>query len=383
MLIIRSEENHCNKVLSLSYWLHGGKDDGITTLVKTILDGSTLGSFCRGGGDFLEEKETDNTNIKQCLRKVADGHFTAAVKVLSSSDVAPYRDDTIKALEAKHPYRPLPSMPSITFSEPPLVAEIDSVFGCIKSFPKDTSYERDEFVAYAPLTPLLKPNNGIRPIAVGTIWRRLVSKVARVLNIIKVSGLGLSLELNIKKTKIFWPSCNGMKLREGLFPVDIWRLSSSVKLIRGAVSRDIYFINGLAMRRAANAVDLMIFFYSYMTHRVSLARTMLQSFLGLYILNREKRSCKESKDLSSLALDELIGNLKVHEVVKEKDSKIYRGKKERVKSIFLKPKKESSNETLTSGCDDEQYAIAVRNFKKFFGRKGKFVRQPREEKKSF
>ncbi|KAL5713679.1 hypothetical protein ACHQM5_015733 [Ranunculus cassubicifolius] len=35
-----------------------------------------------------------------------------------------------------------------------------------------------EFVASAPLTPLLKPGGGIRPIAVGTIWRRLVSKMA-------------------------------------------------------------------------------------------------------------------------------------------------------------------------------------------------------------
>ncbi|GJW20459.1 hypothetical protein Tco_0031081 [Tanacetum coccineum] len=65
---------------------------------------------------------------------------------------------------------------------------------------------------------------------------------------------------------------------------------------------------------------------------------------------------KESKDLSSLALDELIGNLKVHEVVMEKDSKIYRGKKERIKSITLKAKKESSDdETSTSGSDDEKY----------------------------
>ncbi|GJW31153.1 zf-CCHC domain-containing protein [Tanacetum coccineum] len=93
---------------------------------------------------------------------------------------------------------------------------------------------------------------------------------------------------------------------------------------------------------------------------------------------------EESKDLSSLALDELIGNLKVHEVVMEKDSEIYRGKKERIKSIALKAKKESSDdETSTSGSDDEEYAMAVRNFKKFFRRKGKFVRQPREEKKSF
>nr|GEW89079.1 zf-CCHC domain-containing protein/DUF4219 domain-containing protein/UBN2 domain-containing protein [Tanacetum cinerariifolium] len=92
---------------------------------------------------------------------------------------------------------------------------------------------------------------------------------------------------------------------------------------------------------------------------------------------------KESKDLSSLALDELIENLKVHEVVMEKDSKIYKGKKERIKSIALKAKQESSDdETLTSESDDEEYAMAVRNFKKFFSRKGKFVRQPRKERKS-
>ncbi|GJW71267.1 hypothetical protein Tco_0128184 [Tanacetum coccineum] len=58
---------------------------------------------------------------------------------------------------------------------------------------------------------------------------------------------------------------------------------------------------------------------------------------------------EESKYLSSLALDELISNLKVHEVFMEKDFKIYRGKKERIKSIALKAKKESS--------DDENFDI--------------------------
>ncbi|GJZ78747.1 hypothetical protein Tco_0643584 [Tanacetum coccineum] len=92
---------------------------------------------------------------------------------------------------------------------------------------------------------------------------------------------------------------------------------------------------------------------------------------------------EESKYLASLALDDLIGNLKVHEVVMEKDFEIYKGKKERIKSISLKAKKESSDdETSTSGSDDKEYTMAVRN-KKFFRRKGKFVRQPREEKKSF
>ncbi|GJX54644.1 zf-CCHC domain-containing protein, partial [Tanacetum coccineum] len=61
-----------------------------------------------------------------------------------------------------------------------------------------------------------------------------------------------------------------------------------------------------------------------------------------------------------------------------------KGKKERVKSIALKAKKEiSDDETSISGSDDEEYAMAVRKFKKFFIRKGRFVRQPREEKNSF
>ncbi|GKE98328.1 hypothetical protein Tco_0021679 [Tanacetum coccineum] len=94
------------------------------------------------------------------------------------------------------------------------------------------------------------------------------------------------------------------------------------------------------------------------------------------------KAIEKSKDLSSLALNELISNLKVHELVMEKDSEIYEGKKERVKSIALKAKEESSDvKTLTSRSDDEECAMAIRNFKNFFRRK--FVRQSREEKKSF
>ncbi|GJR10069.1 zf-CCHC domain-containing protein [Tanacetum coccineum] len=98
------------------------------------------------------------------------------------------------------------------------------------------------------------------------------------------------------------------------------------------------------------------------------SKNYIRKFLrALHPKWREKvTAIKESKDLSSLALDELIGM------------------KERVKSIALKAKKESSDdETSTSGSDDEEYVMAVRKFKKFFRRKGKFVRQPREEKKSF
>nr|GEU53184.1 zf-CCHC domain-containing protein/UBN2 domain-containing protein [Tanacetum cinerariifolium] len=92
---------------------------------------------------------------------------------------------------------------------------------------------------------------------------------------------------------------------------------------------------------------------------------------------------EESKDLTSLSLDELIENLKVHEMIIKKDFKIVKEKVER-KSLALKAKKESSYEKcLTSGSEDEEYVMAVRDFRKFFKRKGRFVRQPQNDKKTF
>ncbi|GJY64655.1 putative reverse transcriptase domain-containing protein [Tanacetum coccineum] len=206
-----------------------------------------------------------------------------------------------------------------------------------------------EFMASAPLTPLLKPDNGIRPIAVGAIWRRLASKVAmrgvrkemskylgdfqfgvgvpsgaeasarlyvgddhiwsttgvqqgdplgpllfalvlhplvhrirdccqllfhawylddgtiigdtkevaKAIDIIRAEGPRLGLELNIKKTEVFWPSCNGVKVKEGLFPRDIGRPTLGVKLLGGAVSQDAGFISSLAVKRASRAVERM------------------------------------------------------------------------------------------------------------------------------
>ncbi|GJW27635.1 hypothetical protein Tco_0044510 [Tanacetum coccineum] len=67
---------------------------------------------------------------------------------------------------------------------------------------------------------------------------------------------------------------------------------------------------------------------------------------------------EESKDLTSLSLDEFMGNLKA--------------------------KKESSDEeSSTSDSEAEEYAMAVKEFKKFLKRQGRFVRQPRDERKSF
>nr|GEV44852.1 zf-CCHC domain-containing protein/UBN2 domain-containing protein [Tanacetum cinerariifolium] len=66
---------------------------------------------------------------------------------------------------------------------------------------------------------------------------------------------------------------------------------------------------------------------------------------------------EESKDLTSLSLDELIGNLKVHEMIIKKDSEIVKAKVER-ESLALKAKKESSDEECsTSESEDEEYAM--------------------------
>nr|GEX70683.1 UBN2 domain-containing protein [Tanacetum cinerariifolium] len=99
---------------------------------------------------------------------------------------------------------------------------------------------------------------------------------------------------------------------------------------------------------------------------------------------REKvTAIEESKDLTSLSIDELIENLNIYKMIIKKDSKIVKAKVER-KSLALKAKKESSDEEcLTSGSEDEEYAMAVIDFKKFFKRRGRFVRQPQNDKKTF
>ncbi|GKD18519.1 hypothetical protein Tco_1207677 [Tanacetum coccineum] len=83
---------------------------------------------------------------------------------------------------------------------------------------------------------------------------------------------------------------------------------------------------------------------------------------------------EESKDLSKLSLDELVGNLKVYEVVLEKDLEIAKNKKEKYKSLALKARQVlSDDDTSSSDSNDEKYAMPVRDFKKFFRRRGKFV----------
>ncbi|GJT16570.1 retrovirus-related pol polyprotein from transposon TNT 1-94 [Tanacetum coccineum] len=78
-------------------------------------------------------------------------------------------------------------------------------------------------------------------------------------------------------------------------------------------------------------------------------------------MERKFTAIEESKDLSSLSLDEFIRNLKVHEMIIQKDSVIVKAKGERT-SLAKKAKKESSDdECSTFKTENEEYAMAVRD----------------------
>ncbi|XP_026421300.1 uncharacterized protein LOC113317402 [Papaver somniferum] len=165
----------------------------------------------------------DSATLDACRKKLSNGHYTAAIRVLSSNGVAPCTEVTISELSDKHPPAPPPTIPDDPIPCDAIKVDTVSVLKAIKSFPKGTSCGRDglraqhlfdamsgaantvadellasmtnvvnlwlsgkcpsplgKFIASAPLTPLQKPGGGVRPITVGTIWRRLVSKLVAI-----------------------------------------------------------------------------------------------------------------------------------------------------------------------------------------------------------
>ncbi|GKB83812.1 hypothetical protein Tco_0950707 [Tanacetum coccineum] len=90
------------------------------------------------------------------------------------------------------------------------------------------------------------------------------------------------------------------------------------------------------------------------------SKNYVRKFLrALHLKWRAKvTAIEESKNLTTLPLDELIGNLKVKKELSDEDSSSF-------------------------DSEDEEYAVAVKEFKKFFKRRGRFVRQPRGDRKTF
>ncbi|GJW11010.1 hypothetical protein Tco_1576837 [Tanacetum coccineum] len=71
---------------------------------------------------------------------------------------------------------------------------------------------------------------------------------------------------------------------------------------------------------------------------------------------------EESKNLTTLSLDELIGNLKVYEEVIKKDSETVKNKREQSRYIALKAKRDLvMRKFQPSDSEDEEYAMACRD----------------------
>ncbi|GJU15219.1 hypothetical protein Tco_1143185 [Tanacetum coccineum] len=82
---------------------------------------------------------------------------------------------------------------------------------------------------------------------------------------------------------------------------------------------------------------------------------------------------EESIDNAFAKFNTIITSLKAldEEEVIKKDSETVKSKREQSRSIALKARKESSDDdSSTSDSEDKEYAMAVRDFKKFFKRRG-------------
>ncbi|GJS38220.1 hypothetical protein Tco_0563263 [Tanacetum coccineum] len=92
---------------------------------------------------------------------------------------------------------------------------------------------------------------------------------------------------------------------------------------------------------------------------------------------------KEAKELATLPLDELIGNLNVYEMVLDNDGVASKTTKEKVKSLDLKakvPREQTSDDSDSQGESDEDideeeveaFNLLARNFRKFFHKDNRF-----------
>lgn len=168
-----------------------------------------------------DKKKQGVANIQACRNEISYGHYTVAIRVLSSDGIAPCNEETFSELMHKHPDVAPPSIPVEPIECDAISVDAASVLREIKRFLKGTACGRDglrtqhlldamsgaanavsdellssitkvvnlwlagnfppalgAYIASAPLTPLRKPGGWVRTIVVGTIWRRLVSKLA-------------------------------------------------------------------------------------------------------------------------------------------------------------------------------------------------------------
>lgn len=164
----------------------------------------------------------DDQVVKTVNRKLGEGDFSGAMLVLCSNEtIAEINDDTLLKLEKKHPSDSIPILNEPVLEECLPATSINSISKCISSFPisssggidglrprhikdltsftcGDTAEKLKNSIAKLAdlakngkihknivkifysgrLIAFIKDNGDIRPIAVGTYWRRLAGKIA-------------------------------------------------------------------------------------------------------------------------------------------------------------------------------------------------------------
>ncbi|GKC25871.1 hypothetical protein Tco_1028021 [Tanacetum coccineum] len=121
-----------------------------------------------------EDLDLGEQNIKQYKRKICNGHYTTAVRVLSSSGVAPFSDATLEDLKTKHPFqhdglRVQHLMDCLSGAVVAIFDELVSFITQVVNLFLVGNYAQmlGEYISSAPLTPLVKPSGVIRLIAMG------------------------------------------------------------------------------------------------------------------------------------------------------------------------------------------------------------------------
>ncbi|HSN24205.1 MAG TPA: hypothetical protein VLS45_08585, partial [Methylomicrobium sp.] len=219
-----SSSSHWSKLLGFSSHClakpsRGGKSRNLTTqIVKQIRQyelGTETESPC-----CPQLQRTTQAKTSMAAAKLEDGDVKGAVRLLCSDDRLAVPDDvTFQKLADLHPPTPADRRPAPTTDTAPLQVSTSAVRAAIQSFPNGSAagpdglrpqHLKDMLTAASDDSPLLatiteltnlllegkvpasiggiifganllaivKKNSGIRPIAVGYVWRRLAAKVA-------------------------------------------------------------------------------------------------------------------------------------------------------------------------------------------------------------
>jgi hypothetical protein len=196
----------------LKKWNSG--NDGKLSLWRELLT-----YIVPGQSSKTKKKSQEELNARRCKELAMEGRLSDALKTLLSSGVAEITQEVLNEIRDKHPFAPPPPV-SLDPLPPSVTVQVEDLMDAIKSFTKGSAGGRDgfkpqyyldfmacrlpsagqdflktfasfhtlclsgliprilaPFIASAPSTPLLKPDNSIRPIAVGEAHRRTTSKL--------------------------------------------------------------------------------------------------------------------------------------------------------------------------------------------------------------